>query len=148
MLWGCFSSAGPGKLVTNEGMMDGAKYGEILKGNLFQTSRDLRLGWRFTFQQDNYPKHTAKSTLEWFKGKHLNVLECPSQSPDLNQIEILWYDLKIAVHQWNPSNLKELEQFCFEEWATIPMARGAMLIETYPKRLAAVIAAKGGSTKC
>ena len=30
MLWGCFSSAGTGKLVRIEGMMDGAKYREIL----------------------------------------------------------------------------------------------------------------------
>uniref|UniRef100_A0AAZ3RR21 Transposase Tc1-like domain-containing protein n=1 Tax=Oncorhynchus tshawytscha TaxID=74940 RepID=A0AAZ3RR21_ONCTS len=71
MLWGCFSSAGTGKLVRIEGMMDGAKYREIL----FQSSRDLRLGRRFTFQQDNDPKHTAKATHEWFKGKHLFVLE-------------------------------------------------------------------------
>ena len=82
--------------------------------------------------------HT-KATFEWFKGKHLNVLEWPSQSPDLNPIENLWYDLKIAVDQQNPSNLKELEQFCLEELAKI--------IETYPKRLAAVIAAKEGYTK-
>jgi hypothetical protein len=41
-------------------MMDGAKYREILEGNLFQSSRDLRLGQRFTFQQDNDPKHAAK----------------------------------------------------------------------------------------
>ena len=75
MLWGCFSSAGTGKLVRIEGMMDDAKYREILEGNLFQSSRDLRLGQRFTFHQDNDPKHTAKGTLEWFKGKHLNVLE-------------------------------------------------------------------------
>ena len=64
MLWGCFSSAGTGKLVKIEGMMDGAKYREVLEGNLLQSSRDLRLGWRFTFQQDNNPKHTAKATLK------------------------------------------------------------------------------------
>ena len=102
----CFSSAG--KLVGIEGMMDGAKYRDILEGNLFQSSRDLRLGRRFTFQQDNGPKHTAKATLKWIKGKHLNVLEWPSQSSDLNPIENMWYDLKIALHQQNPSNLKEL----------------------------------------
>jgi hypothetical protein len=95
---GKFSSAGTGNLVRIEGIMDGAKYREIFEGNLFQSSRDLRLAWRFTFQQDNGPKHTAKATLEWFKGKHLNVLELSSQSPDLNPIENLWYDLKIAVH--------------------------------------------------
>ena len=91
--------------------------------------------------------HTAKETLEWFKGKHFNVFEWPSQSADLKPIENQWYDFKIAVHQGNPSNLKELEQFCLEEWAKIPVARCAKLIETYPKTLAAVIAAKGGSRK-
>ena len=126
---------------------ENTKYKEILEGNLFQSSRDLRLARRFTFQQDNDPKHTAKATLEWFKGRHVNVLERPRQSPDLNPIENLWYDLKITVHQRNPSNLKELEQFCLEEWEKIPVARCAKLIETYPKRLWDVIAAKGGSTK-
>ena len=64
MLWGCFSSVGIEKLVRIEGMMDGAKYREILEGSLFQSSIDLRLGRRFTFQPDNDPKHTAKATLE------------------------------------------------------------------------------------
>ena len=43
--------------------------------------------------------------------------------------------------------MKELEQFCLDEKAKFPVARCAKLIETYSKRLAAVIAAKGGSTK-
>jgi hypothetical protein len=64
MLWGCVSSAGTGKLVRIEGMMDGTKYWEILEGNLFQSSIDLRLGCRFTFQQDNDPKHTTNTTPE------------------------------------------------------------------------------------
>jgi hypothetical protein len=49
MLWGCFSPAGTGKLVRIEGMLDGSKYREILEGNMFQSSRDFRLGQRFTF---------------------------------------------------------------------------------------------------
>ena len=65
----------------------------------------------------------------------------------LNPIENLWYDLKMAVHEQNPSNLKELEQFCQEEWKQISVERCAKLIDTYPKRLAAFIAAKSGSTK-
>ena len=84
---------------------------------------------------------------KWFKGKHLNVLEWPSQSPGLNPIENLWSDLKIAVHQQNLCNLKELEEFCLEEWTKIPVARCAKLKETYPKRLATVIAEKCSSTK-
>jgi hypothetical protein len=38
-----FPLAGTGILLRIDGMMDGAKYREILEGNLFQSSRDLRL---------------------------------------------------------------------------------------------------------
>jgi hypothetical protein len=36
---GCFSLAGTGKQVRIEGMMDGAKYRDILEGNLFVFQR-------------------------------------------------------------------------------------------------------------
>ncbi|KAG2458981.1 TC1A transposase, partial [Polypterus senegalus] len=149
MLWGCFSSAGTGKLVRDDGKMDGAKYRAILEENLLESAKDLRLGRRFTFQQDSNPKHKARATMEWFQTKHIHddVLEWPSQSPDLNPIENLWQDLNTAVHKRCPTNLTELERFCKEEWARISVSRCAKLVETYPKRLVAVIAAKGGSTK-
>ena len=62
MLWGCFSAAGTGRLVRIKAKMNRAKYREILDENLLQSAQDLRLGRRFTFQQDNDPKNTAKTT--------------------------------------------------------------------------------------
>ena len=58
--------------------MNGAKYREILDENLLQSAQDLRLRRRFTFQQDNDPKHTAKTMQELLRDKALNVLEWPS----------------------------------------------------------------------
>ncbi len=147
MLWGCFSAAGTGRLVAIEGKMNAAKYRDILDENLLQSAQDLRLGRRFTFQQDNDPKHTAKITKEWLHNNSVTVLEWPSQSPDLNPIEHLWRDLKMAVHQRLPSNLTELERICKEEWQRIPKSRCGKLVASFPKRLMAVLNQKGASTK-
>ncbi len=114
MLWGCFSAAGTGRLVAIEGKMNAAKYRDILDENLLQSAQDLRLGRRFT---------------------SVTVLEWPSQSPDLNPIEHLWRDLKMAVHQRLPSNLTELERICKEEWQRIPKSRCEKLVASFPKRL-------------
>ena len=46
----------------------------------------------------------------------MKVLEWPGQHPALNPIDVLWYDLKQAVHARKPSNVAELKQFCKEEW--------------------------------
>ena len=99
--------------------MNGAKYREILDKALLQSPEDLRLVQRFTFQQDNDPKHTAKTMQEWLRNKSLNVLECPSRCPDLHPINPLWRDLKIAVQRRFLSNLTELERIC-REWEELP----------------------------
>ncbi|CAJ0959343.1 unnamed protein product [Ranitomeya imitator] len=55
--------------------MNAAKYRDILDENLFQSALDLRLGGRFTFQQDNGPKHTAKITKEWLQNNTVTILK-------------------------------------------------------------------------
>ncbi|KAI4887171.1 hypothetical protein NFI96_004172 [Prochilodus magdalenae] len=62
-----------------------------------------------------------KSTRAWLNMKGWNILEWPSQSPDLNPIENLWWDLKKAVTVRKPKNVTELEAFAHEEWAKIPI---------------------------
>ncbi|KAI3357464.1 hypothetical protein L3Q82_015503 [Scortum barcoo] len=100
----------------------------------------------WTLQHDNDPKHTSKSTKDWLKTKKWRVLEWPSQSPDLNPIEMLWGDLKRAVHARNPSNISQLKEFCIEEWSKLSSDRCQRLVDGYKKRLTEVISAKGGNT--
>ena len=57
MLWGCL-----GGLVRVEGRLNGAQVQDILNENLVQvqSAQDLRLGQRFTFQQDNDPREHSQ----------------------------------------------------------------------------------------
>ncbi|KAF7664638.1 hypothetical protein LDENG_00170880, partial [Lucifuga dentata] len=146
MVWGCFAASGPGRLAVIDGTMNSALYQKILKENVRPSVRDLKLKRTWVMQQDNDPKHTSKSTSEWLKKNKMKVLEWPSQSPDLNPIEMLWHDLKQAVHARKPSSVAELKQFCKEEWARIIPQRCERLTASYHKCLIAVVAAKGGTT--
>ncbi|KAI3376775.1 hypothetical protein L3Q82_000380 [Scortum barcoo] len=74
---------------------------------------------RWVMQQDNDSKHRSKSTTEWLQQKKIRLLEWPSQSPDLNPIEMLWHDLKRAIHTRHRKNIAELKQFCKEELSKI-----------------------------
>jgi len=146
MIWGCFSSAGTGDIAIIEGIMNSEKYQEIWDEKMLPSAHRL-LEHRFTLQQDNNPKHTSRSTKEFFQRKKINVQQWHSQSPDLNPIEMLWGKPKTAVGNCHPSNLKQLAEFCKEEWAKISKDRCKKLVDTYENRLQAVIDAKGGHTK-
>ena len=67
----------------------------------------------------------------------------PGLEPDLH----LWRDFKIAVQQHSPADPTELERICREEWEKLSKYRRAKLVASYPRRLKAVIAVNGASTK-
>ncbi len=55
MLWGCFSSSGPGKLVRIHGIMKKEDYCDILQQNLKPSAKELKLKRGWLLQQDNDP---------------------------------------------------------------------------------------------
>ncbi|KAF7653083.1 hypothetical protein LDENG_00087570, partial [Lucifuga dentata] len=113
--------------------MNSSVYQSILDEHVKASARKLHLGTKWILQQDNDPKHSSKLTVEWLQKKRIKVLPWPSQSPDLNPIEMLWRDLKAAVHQRKPSNLTQLKQYCVEEWAKISLSQCEKLISGYKK---------------
>uniref|UniRef100_A0A8C5WF56 Transposase n=1 Tax=Leptobrachium leishanense TaxID=445787 RepID=A0A8C5WF56_9ANUR len=146
MVWGCFAASGPGRIVVIDGKMNSRVYQDILQENVRPSVRQLKLRRGWVMQEDNDQKHTSNSTKEWLQQNKIRLLEWPSQSPDLNLIEMLWHELKRAIHTRHPKNIATLKQFSEEEWSKITPDHCAGLICNYKKRLVEVITAKGGST--
>ncbi|GFU66792.1 transposable element Tcb1 transposase [Trichonephila clavipes] len=119
----------------------------ILQNNLKESADNLGLGSNFIFQQDNDPKHTAFVVEEWLFYHCRNQLNILPQSPDLNVIDHLWSHLERSVQKHQITSKEQLKTALQEEWLNIAPETTRHLVESMPRRLEAVISAKGYATK-
>ena len=129
------------------GSSEKQSYLDILKINLRQSATKVRLGRRYIIQQDGDPKYRAKIILKWLKGNKIKTLDWVSRSPDLNPIDRLWSILKRRVAERKPKNVASLRSVISDEWANIDQNVTNNLVDPTPRRIQAVIAAKGVHTK-
>jgi len=150
MFWACFSFFGLGPIVSLSGRVNGAAYRETLATYAIPTvqAQERQTKKKIFFQEDNAPAHTA-TVARSFLSQRVKLLPWPAQSPDLNPIENLWSIIEDGIRKRNPqpSNLKQLEKMVKEEWNAIPRDIYRNLIASMPRRIEAVISAKGGPTK-
>ncbi len=97
----------------------------------------------FIFQQDLAPAHTAKSTKSWLNDHGVGVLDWPANSPDLNHHRESIGIVKRKMRNKRPKNADELKATVKETWASIPPQQCHKLITSMPRRIEAVIKAKG-----
>jgi len=149
MVWGCMSRDGVGRLQVLNGTVNADKYiKEVLQCKLVASARDIfGSDQPFIFQQDGAPCHTAKKCMSWFTENHIELLEWPGNSPDLNPIENLWSRLKRAVAAKHPSNKQQLIEAVINSWFRIITEDDLQkLVDSMPRRCEAVIRAKGYPT--
>src|SRR5277367_2341676 len=111
----------------------------------------------YLFMQDNAPCHKSEEVLEFLQEYNVPVMEWPLQSPDLNPIENLWVSLKERFHKRfiemfnHPSKSLEAKyrygEVLQEVWYSQGWELVDALLESMPRRVQAVLEAKGGWTK-
>lgn len=145
MVWGCFSSKGVGKLVFIDEIMDMWLYLDILRNNLWESASIMGLD-HFIFQHDNDPKHSSKLVSEFLEVSEIEVLDWPSQSPDLNPIEHVWAYMKKELRGTNFKTKNDLKVELVRLWNSLPQGFIYKLVKSIPKRVKEVLKSNGKYT--
>ena len=136
-VWRAFHNSAKSPLVLPDGYLPGVP------------SARHYFGDNYRYQDDNATPHRARVVLDFLQQGNVTKMEQPPRSPDCNPIEHLWDELGRSISSMdNPSqNLDELRQALLDKWAQIPVQRLQRLVASMPRRLAAIIAARGGNTR-
>lgn len=143
MVWGAIRGDGKRTLILCPDNVDSIAYQTILNEGLPHIYSS-----RYVFQQDGASCHTSRSTAQYLVQKAIRILRpWPSQSPDLSPIENVWSDLKDSMKNRTFRDKTELWQVAKTNFDAIPNEKILKLYESLPRRVSAVVFAKGGNTK-
>ncbi|KAK3513322.1 hypothetical protein QTP70_012374 [Hemibagrus guttatus] len=129
----------------NDGVMRTMTTDKLLKGmSTLQNQIDALL----EFDQDNAPCHKAEMVQEWFDdhNNQFEELTPPPNSPGLNPVQRLWdvLDKQVPSMEAPPHNLQDLKDLLLTSWCQIPQHTFRDLVESMPRWVRAVWAAKEG----
>ena len=146
MFWGCISINGVGNLEVIDTTMDKYKYINIIRHSLNNSAKKMNLE-TFKFQQDNDPNHKSKYAQEYFENKNIQVIEWPSNSPDLNPIEHIWAYMKNKLSGKIFKKKEDLVKEVKEIWENISPEFCRRLVLSMDNRIIEVLRSNGGYSK-
>jgi hypothetical protein len=122
-------------LFSIQGTLNQHGYHSILQQYTIPSGLRL-LGLSFVFQQDNDPKSTPKLCKDYLTKKEsdgmLHQMTWPPQSPNLNPIATVWYELDRRVKE------KQVLSICGKSFKTVGKAFQVKLVEKMPRVCKAV----------
>lgn len=166
--WACFTYGHRGPIVfirqrppeertgpRDHGGLNQTQYrDEVLEPHFLPFWNEVTKGQEgFIFIQDRNGPHIGGKVKAWLTSHGIEVSAWPGNSADLNPIENAWVPLKQGIKIRTrdsfkrPRTQKELIKAVEEEWAAIPQSFFDKLADSMPRRIEAVLKAKGGPTK-
>ena len=106
------------------------------------------VGDSYPYLDDNAISQHSQGVLDFLQHGNITKMEQPARSPDCNFVEHIWDELCHAITSMNNplQNLGELRQAVWDKLAEIPVEDIQCLVASMPRRLTAIIAARGENT--
>ena len=141
MVWGAIAYHGRSQLLRIVGILNSNRYiSEVLQPQAVPFLQRLPGA---VFQQDNDRPHIARTVQSFFATRQVQLLPWPAYSPDMSPIEHVWDFLAPRP----VASADELWVRIQIIWNALPRADIQNLFDFTPRRVAALIALRGGYTK-
>ncbi|KFM57173.1 Transposable element Tcb1 transposase, partial [Stegodyphus mimosarum] len=147
MVWGAIAYHRRSQLLRIVGNLNSNRYiREVLQPEAVPFLQSLPGA---VFQQDNARPHTARIVKSFFAAQQVQLLPWPACSPDMSPIEHVWDVIgrRLARDPCPVASADELWVRVQTIWNALPQSDIQTLFDSMPRRVAALIAARGGHTK-
>ncbi|GFW02310.1 transposable element Tcb1 transposase [Trichonephila clavipes] len=147
MVWGAIAYHGRSQLLRIVGNLNSTRYiNEVLQPQAIPFLQGLPGA---VFQQNNARPHVAKTVKSYLDSQQVQLLPWPAYSLDMSPIEHVWDIVgRCLARDIHPvASTDELWLRIRKIWNTLPQADIQNLFNSMPRRVAALIAARGGHTK-
>ncbi|GFU26947.1 uncharacterized protein TNCV_1151331 [Trichonephila clavipes] len=131
-------------------MMRQDQYKDVLQNRLIpQLEEWFPNGEPSIFMQDGALFHTARPIKTFLAEQNIPLFEWQGNSPDMSPIENVWELMKREVAKDMITNKTQLLERIIHKWNHHPQMQETVqsCIDSLPRRIKALKAAKGGSTK-
>lgn len=133
-----------------EGNMNAEYYEKVLRKNIISSRKWYKMDpTTFMFQYDNARIHTADNINDYLSKAEIDVMEWPSNSPDINPIERIWACTKqrLFFYPTRPASLQELFDRVEDIWASLSIEFIEKLYEELSAKMEVLLRTKGLHSK-
>ena len=140
-VWGGISHMGKPSLCVLDLNVTGAVYRRILEEHLVPHGRAC-YGNNWIMADDNARPHRARVVDAYLR------MDWAPYRPDMNSIERIWDEIGRGLKEMDPHpvNLRQLGDVVQNLWQQIPLERVQTLVSSMPRRVRALINARGSCT--
>ena len=145
---GWYLSYGKNLLVCSGSDVTGAVYRRVLEEHLVSHDR----AWyrnNLLLADDNARPHRACVVDAYPHKQDIICMDWAPYSPNMNSIEHIWDDIGRGLEELYPQsvNLRQLGVVVQSMWQQIPLERVQTLVSSMPRRIRALVDARGRSTR-